>query len=86
MTANIREQLKSIIERVVYKNSFYNDKVTRDKILEELSKVTTASKYKIICDETNNTPDMINSRKLVVDISQANKSITIELKNRTSKF
>ncbi len=82
-------EIKKLIDPVLLKYTFsLNNKSVRDFIKAEsdlifrkLISSRAISKYSIICDETNNTPEIINNRKLILDISftpvQSTKSINL---------
>ena len=55
-----------------------NDKQTRDAVLLELKKRVPMCTY--VCDETNNSPEVIDNRDLVVDVEGPDGNIfTISL-------
>jgi len=70
----LEKKLKEIsnITEEALKDTFFGeplDQKTRDKIIEKCVKpYIDINLYDIICDETNNTPEDVFDRKIVIDI------------------
>lgn len=70
-------KLKKLIGKAIRDILFdQNDSITRSKvstainqILRKISADGGISEYQITCDESNNTPDIIDSNQLIVDVS-----------------
>ncbi len=72
-TRLIVDTIQKQVEKCVGQYMFgYNDGITRTSIRKTLGTYLDNIKdiydYKVICDETNNTPEMIDNNKLSVDI------------------
>src|SRR3954471_20456798 len=66
------EVAKQAIERVLLQNTFEpNDAFTRARIKSQLEMYHEGfrydTEYRVVCDETNNTPNLIDRNQLVVD-------------------
>lgn len=77
----IENRIKEIIEVITLEtcieyNQDLNDQITRDKIkpkiIEYCHSILNFSNLKVICNETNNSPELIDSTNIAVQVSVAN--------------
>lgn len=70
-----QELYNMLVEQLNHYVGDYNTPETREKVAKELSRI---SEYRVICDERNNTPDIIDSHALVVDLPEIRSRFTVE--------
>lgn len=73
LLVNIKRSIKPLLESVLFE---INNAETRSRLVSSVSSVMEririgngVSNYTIICDESNNTESIINSRQLVLDVT-----------------
>jgi hypothetical protein len=69
-----QELYNTYIERLAWHIGKINDELTREQITRDLSRI---SEYRVICDERNNPPDIIDSNALVVDLPELRSRFTV---------
>lgn len=55
-----------------------NTDALRQKLKKEISKILSPPEYEIICDERNNTVEIIDNNQLIVDVVYPNGTIRVE--------
>lgn len=56
-----------------------NDKITRAQVVDYVNRWVSKDKYKVVCDETNNTPDLIDANSLRVNLLRPDLLLSIEI-------